>query len=145
MICGWGLETKRCMVHRLLFSRNLEQCRQLQSMSIALTLTETFLHGLFTCRRTEYSPPSHTQRSPARPFSSPATTSLQICDQTAQVANPRLLNTIGLCFSIPFASCCSSFSLVLQAAVTTMCYEISGSDSRWEYMVPWLHCQGSKD
>lgn len=58
--------------------------------------------------------------------------SLIFCDQNVQVASPRLLNMTEFCFFISFAPCYFSFSLVLQAAMTTMYYEISGSDSSWE-------------
>lgn len=122
-------------------------------MFIALTLRK-LPSGLFLCSRTEYLLPTHTHHSPARPFSfHPSSlqidvsslalfaSSLLFCSQSAQGAKPRLLHMAGLCFSIPFASCCFSFSLALQATVTTMCYGNIWICFSLGVCSPWLCCQ----
>lgn len=100
------------------------------------SLTETILQGCFYAAGLNiYLPPTPitAQHAPSH-FIPPVcrsivsslalfASSLLFCNQGAQVANPRLLHMADLCFSIAFASCCFSFSLVLQAAVTTLCYE----------------------
>lgn len=127
VICGWGVGIEVhgswgnvfqkpwaawAMEEHVYCTHSLQGCFSAAGLNIYLPPTPT----------TAQHAPSHFIPPVCRSIASSRAlfaSSLLFCNQSAQVANPRLLlvHMADLCFSIPFASCCFSFSLVLQAAV----------------------------
>ena len=115
------------------------------SEHVYCTHRNLFLRGFFRCSMTKCLPPIQTHHSHSTPL-------LLSLYQSADLLHPFSRDLLALSspmirklrLLIPgffFASCHFSFCLVLQATVTTVCYEISGSDSPGDFIVPWLPCQ----